>query len=192
MSPNPSAPPVSPASPKSSPTSLPTSSLFLPPAPSPSSMSNPQPSPPQGPDVDAGQSWFTDSEASGISDPSDAPSDTPSAGSKPSPVSKAGLRAVVGQAVRTITNAVAAIAASEAERGHDLWRADADDVDGISAPASRIVYRRLPEEARDSDALDLFGVALALAAYLAKNLRAKAAIRAELAAGNAPAATPAQ
>jgi hypothetical protein len=111
-----------------------------------------------------------------------ASSDTPSTG-KPGLATRSGLRAVLGQAVRTVTNAVAVIAADATEQQFGLWRADKDDVDGISGPASRIVYRRLPDEARDSDALDLFGIGLAIAAYVAKQLKLKADLRAARAAG---------
>jgi hypothetical protein len=187
MSPSPSAPDVeSPSSPTSpSPAPLPSSGLFLPPKgpaallppPSPSSStSSPADSPSLQSDAGEAPPWsggYADSEATSESLPGN--SGTPSTGS---PVSRAGLRSVLRGAVRTVTNAVASIAADASEQQYGLWRADRDDVDGMSEPAARILYRKLPEEARDSDALDLFGLGLALAAYIGKNLKRKAALRA--------------
>jgi hypothetical protein len=195
MSPSPSAPDVeSPDSPKSPapksspadlPTSLPTSSLFLPPTgpaaelppPSSSTSSPSEPSSPRSAFDDAVPTWsagYADGEATSGRP---ASSDTPSTG-KPAVTSRSGLRAILGQAVRTVTNAVAAIAAADAaERQFGVWRADRDDVEGISAPAARILYRKLPDEAKESDALDLFSIGLALAAYIGKNVALRLELR---------------
>lgn len=169
-----------------SPSSLPTGpALFLSPPtgepislPSPSSpTSSPDPSSP--PDSsDAAGSWSSGYEGSASGDPLDEPSDTPSTAGKQNPVTAAGLRRVVEQGVLTVTSALASIAANADEQEHGLWRADADDVDGISRPAARLVYRRLPGEAKNSDAVDIFGLALAVGVYVVKNLKLRAAVRA--------------
>jgi hypothetical protein len=87
------------------------------------------------------------------------------------------------QGVRTVTNALAVIAADQTQQEYGLWRADDDDLDGISRPAARLIYRRLPDEAKNSDAIDLFGLALAIGGYIAKNLRIRSTLK-EIAAGN--------
>jgi len=92
--------------------------------------------------------------------------------------------------VRTITNAVAAIAADATEREFGLWRAGSGDIDGMSAPASRILWRRLPDEAKESDTVDLIGLALAVAAYVGKNLALRTAVRKGVAAGDITPAGP--
>jgi hypothetical protein len=79
--------------------------------------------------------------------------------------------------VKVITGALATIAADEVEKEYGLWRADPDDVEGIAAPAARLVYRRLPDEAKGTDALDIFQLGLAVAGYLAKQLHRRAALR---------------
>ncbi|MGW3921354.1 hypothetical protein [Streptomyces sp. NPDC005093] len=178
--------PVSPTSPSSLP-NLPTGpALFLSPPtgepllslPSPSSpTSSPDPSSPQDSSDEAG-SWSSGYAGNESSAPHEGSSDTPStAGDKQNPVTAAGLRRVMEQGVLTVTNMVASVAANETEQEYGLWRADPDDVDGISRPAARLLYRRLPGEARDSDAIDLFGLALALGAYLVKNFRARSTLR---------------
>jgi len=79
--------------------------------------------------------------------------------------------------VKTISGLVHSFAADVVEREYDLWRADQDDVDDISAPASRLVYRRLPAEAKGTDTIDLLHLALAVAGYVGKNLKLRAEIR---------------
>jgi hypothetical protein len=199
MSPSPSTDEASPSSPTSvpnalflqpktpPPTATPDSSLQTSPGPYPSSSSSPSPSPGPSP-ADAGPIWSPDADAAPIDRPSES-SDTPSTGG--SPVSKAGLKAVIGSAVKTVTNAVAVIASDSYEQEYGLWRADADDIEGIAAPASRILYRRLPDEAKGTDTLDLFGMALAVAGYLAKHLRLKAGLKQLRALDHGPAEQPA-
>lgn len=191
MSPNPSAAaaenpdsPTTTPTPPASPVSSPVSSLFLPPKgpsvplpPPPSSSMSPAGSSPTtslpGDDVEA-PTW-----SAGYAD-SEETSDRDGSGSTPSAkasVSRAGLRAVVGRAVKTVTNALASIAADSVERDFDLWRADEDDVAGIATPTASLLYRRLPDEAKDSDTLDLLSLALGVAAYVGKNLRRKAELR---------------
>lgn len=192
MSPNPSAaaaenpdsPTTTPPA-KTPPASPPVSSLFLPPKgpsvplppPPSSSMGSPAGSSPTtslpGDDVEE-PTWsagYADSE--GTNDPDESGS-TPSGKVR---VSRAGLRAVVGRAVKTVTNALASVAADAVERDFDLWRASPEDIDGIAIPAAGLLYRRLPDEAKDSDTLDLLGLALGVAAYVGKNLRRKAELR---------------
>lgn len=182
MSPSRSADAVSPDSPSStsptSPSSVPTSALFLPPSPSSSTPPSPSPSSPPPAEPDAAPSWSPDSEASATADLPDESSGTPSTDGPKSLVSKAGLRAVMVRAVDIVTGTVSTIAADATEREYGLWRADDDDQEGIAAPASRLVYRRLPDEAKNSDVLDLFSLALAVGGYLAKNLRLRAQLRA--------------
>lgn len=186
MSLNPSADAASPASPTSVP-----NPLFLPPKPNPLAIqqnpdSSPQtpPSSSTGPTsslsplpspspADAGPSWSPAADEAPAGQPSGS-GDTPSTGN---PVTKAGIRTAVGSAVRSVTNLVASIAATAAEQEFGLWRAEEEDVDALAAPASRILYRRLPEEAKGSDTVDLFTLGLALIGYVGKQLHRKAAIR---------------
>jgi hypothetical protein len=72
---------------------------------------------------------------------------------------------------------VSAMAATPTEQEHGVWRADPEDVEGIAQPATRIIWRRLPDDAKGSDAVDLIGLALSLAAYVGKNVMRRAEIR---------------
>jgi hypothetical protein len=170
---SPSSLPTGPALFLSPPTGEPISSLPFPSSPT----SSPDPSSPQD-SSDAAGSWSSGYEGSESSEPYDESSDTPSTAGKQNPVTAAGLRRVVEQGVLTVTSALASIAANADEQEHGLWRADADDVEGISRPAARLVYRRLPGEAKNSDAVDIFGLALAVGVYVVKNLKLRAAVRA--------------
>jgi hypothetical protein len=67
--------------------------------------------------------------------------------------------------------------ADEEEREFGLWVPDEDDVQDIAAPAANIVYRRLPEEARGGDVIDIIALGLAVAGYVGKNLKVRAQIR---------------
>lgn len=186
MSPSPSAPdaesPNSPTTTAPSPPPAPpaTSGLFLPPKgpaaplppPSPSSSTS-DPSPKSAFDDVAGPSWSADFAGSEATSPSrDESSDTPSTGSLT--VSRAGLRAAIGQGLRTVTRVVSRIAArSPEEQQFGVWKADHEDVEAISTPAARVIWRRLPEEARSSDTVDLVVLALAVIGYVAKNVDLK-------------------
>jgi hypothetical protein len=193
MSPSPSA--TDATNPSSPTTSLPTSSLFLPPPgpaiplppPSPSSStttSSPDPSSPPAESADAEPSWSSGYAENATNDQQPDDSDTPSTpGDKQNPVTASSLRATFRHGVRTATNVLATIAANPTEQEYGLWRADDDDLDGIARPASRLIYRRLPDEARNSDAIDLFGLALAIGAYVAKNLRIRSVLK-EMEAGS--------
>jgi hypothetical protein len=107
----------------------------------------------------------------------DASSDTPSIG-KGVRLSKAGLRTGIGTGFRQVCKLVAAYLADEEERELGVWSPDPDDVEDIAAPVANIVYRRLPDEARGGDVIDIMALALALAGYVGKNLKQKSQIRA--------------
>jgi hypothetical protein len=199
MSPSPSAPDVeSPSSPTTTrpavPASVPTSSLFLPPKgpaaplppPSPSSSTS-SPDSPSSLQGDAGEAptWSGDYADSEARSEKSEPSGTPSTGSGLS-VSRAGLRAAIGQGLRTVTRVISRIAATPVEQQYGVWRADAEDIEEISKPAARVIWRRLPEEARGSDTVDLVVLALAVVGYVAKHLDTKWELRRAMAAGEVP------
>jgi hypothetical protein len=168
-----------PDSPSSSPAPTPSpatssSSLFAPIPSSPPSSSETDASPSQPPAQDEA-SWSTAAPADPYSAP-DAPSDTPSTGSDLR-VSKAGLRAAVGSGFRSVCRVVAAFVADEEERQLGVWAPDEDDVQDVARPATNIVYRRLPDEARGGDVIDLMALALALAGYVGKSLSRRAQVR---------------
>jgi hypothetical protein len=143
---------------------------------SPSPEETPPPSPHRLDAVDAGPSWSTD--APSAPDPSAAePSDTPSTGSGVK-LSKAGLRTVIGTGFRQACRLLAAFAADEAERASGVWAPDAEDIADISGPAANIVYRRLPDDAKGGDVIDVIGLGMALVAYVGKNLQWRAQLRA--------------
>jgi hypothetical protein len=185
MSPSPSDPqepnPDSPSSPTPpSPPATLASRLFLRSSmsePNPSSTNEPNPSPSPLPDADtAAPSWSS----AAAPDPTDLP---PASGGtlsigKGGKVSKAGLRTAIGGGIRRVCRLVASVAADQDERAAGLWQADEDDVEDIGEPAAALVYRRLPEEARGSDAMDMLQLGLAVLGYLGKNLRMRAEIRA--------------
>jgi hypothetical protein len=146
------------------------------PAPLPqSSTSDPNPSPTE---VAGGvPSWSTDGPESLPSLEAPESSDTPSTKGSGVKVSKAGLRTGIGAGFRSVCKLVASFVADEEERDQGLWTPDEDDVADISAPAANIVYRRLPEEARGGDVIDLMALGLALAGFVGKNLQHRAQIR---------------
>lgn len=170
------------ADPSDSPTSQPlpkrttTSPLFVPPSMTPEP-SHPSQTPESGapgtteaaPDD---PSWST-SEPLHPSDPvTGESSDTPSSG-KASGVklSKAGLRAGIGIGFRQICKTVAALIADQEQREAGLWTPDDDDVHDVAAPATNIVYRRLPDDAKGGDVIDLVALGLAVLGYVVKNVQ---------------------
>lgn len=186
MSPSRSADQANPESPSSIPNPLPAprSPLFKAPTPSPtpsqtSSSPSPQETPLQSPHPDeaaAAPSWSTDAP----SDPGPsgaAPSDTPLSGSG-AKLSKAGLKTVIGTGFRQACRLLAAFAADETERASGVWSPDAEDIEDISRPAANIVYRRLPDDAKGGDVIDVIGLGMALVAYVGKNLQWRAQVRA--------------
>ena len=154
-----------------------TSRLF---APIPSSSPSPQdssPSPSQSAGPDAPPSW-TDEPGAPLSGPAE-PSDTPSTGSSVK-LSKAGLRTALGTGFRQFCRVLAGFVAIEEERELGVWVPDEEDVADVSRPATNIVYRRLPDDAKGGDVIDLFALGLAVAAYLGKNLQRRAVVRTQL------------
>jgi hypothetical protein len=121
-------------------------------------------------------SWSGDSAHGPSGPPSTESSEAPSTGDpgKGPALNRAALRTVVGEVLTQATNLLSTMAGSEIEQQHGLWRADEDDVAGISSPASRLIWRRVPKDARDSDTLDLIGLGVAVAGYVVKNWRFKA------------------
>lgn len=190
MSPSPSAAAANPDSPKNiltSPAAIPTSSLFLPPTSPAAALPPPSPSPSSStdapksllPPADTGEAptWSRDSADSEAtsSGPSES-SDTPSTGSGIS-VSKAGLRVAIGRGLRTATGVVNRLASSPLEADFNVWRADDEDVRDISDPAARVIWRRVPAEARTGDMVDLVVLGLAVIGYVAKSLDRRATVR---------------
>jgi hypothetical protein len=150
------------------------------PSPPSSSSTSPEESPlPSQPldDADAVPSWSTD-----------APSDpSPSAESglggilssgKELKLSKAGLRTAVGIAFRQTTRLLAVFVADQQERQLGVWAPDAEDVEGVARPAANIIYRRLPDDAKGGDVIDLLALGLALIGYLGTSLGMRAEVRA--------------
>jgi hypothetical protein len=93
------------------------------------------------------------------------------------------LRTAFRGAVQTVTNLAGNMAANATEQEFGLWRADPDDLNDIATPAARLVWRRLPEDAKGSDAVDIFALGLALVAYMGKNLQLRSGIRRAIATG---------
>lgn len=120
-------------------------------------------------------SWSTDGSPSSAPEPAED-SATPSIG-KGVRLSKAGLRTGIGTGFRRVCKLLAVYLADEEEREFGLWVPDEDDVQDIAAPAANIVYRRLPEEARGGDVIDIIALGLAVAGYVGKNLKVRAQIR---------------
>ena len=58
---------------------------------------------------------------------------------------------------------------------------DEEDVQDVARPASNIVYRRLPDEAKGGDVIDVLMLSLALVGYVAKTLQQRAELRTALA-----------
>lgn len=179
MSLNPETPesaesPESPPSPSPAPPSR-ISRLFAPipsSSPSPGESSSPSQSPTGGPDAPP---WSTDAPADPQSDHAE-PSDTPSTG-KGLKLSKQGLRSGLGVLFRQSARLLAAVVAVEVERDLGVWEPDPEDIDDVSRPATNIIYRRLPDDAKGGDVIDLFALGLALVAYASKNLQRRAQVR---------------
>lgn len=181
----------SPDSPKSpSPASIPRNSLFLPPrgpaatlpppSPSPSSSTSDAPSkslPPE--DSGAAPTWSAGFEDAAATNAPSESSDTPSTGSGGGiSVSRAGLRAAIGRGIRTVTGVINRVASSsQLEQEMEVWKADQEDVDDISDPAARVIWRRVPAEARTGDMIDLVVLGLAVLGYVAKSLDQRAMVR---------------
>ncbi|MFJ3540380.1 hypothetical protein ACIPQA_33675 [Streptomyces sp. NPDC090109] len=170
------------ADPSALPTSLPspTSPLFVQPSktpePTPPSLT-PESSLPGSPDQPPAEApWSTDAPGRASGPAPDESSGTPSSGSGVK-LSKAGLRAALGVGFRQICRTVAGIVADEDQREAGLWVPDDDDVKDVSTPAANIVYRRLPDEAKGGDVIDLFALGLALVGYVGKNLHHRAQLR---------------
>lgn len=104
------------------------------------------------------------------------PSDTPSSGSGVK-LSKAGLRAGLGAGFKSVCKAVAGFIADQEQRDAGLWIPDDEDVHDVAAPAANIVYRRLPDEAKGGDVIDIMALGLALVGYVGKNLALRAQLR---------------
>lgn len=181
MSPNPSRTADSPSSPISPTPPTKVSPLFMSPQSStspeplhPSSTSGPSPSMAEA-GADLSSSTVALDDLPSVEPPES--SDTPSI-AKGVKLSKAGLRTGLGTGFRQICKLVAAFIADQEERELGLWQPDPDDVDDIAAPAANIVYRRLPDEARGGDVIDIMALGLAVAGYVGKNLQHRAQIRA--------------
>jgi hypothetical protein len=147
-------------------------------APSPSSTSDPSPSPNRPDDADEAPISSTDAPPAETG-PQAEPSGILSIG-KAGRVSKAGLRTAIGGGVRRLCRLVAVYAATEEERNFGVWQPDPEDIEDIAEPAANLVYRRVPEEARGGDILDLFQLGLAVAGYVGKNLQRRAQLRTAL------------
>ena len=181
----------------SSPTHVPTSSLFLQPSPSsppsPSSTTDPiQTSPPADAATGTWSSPGAGSETTGTYGYGDTHS-TSDAPATPSPTTKAGIRAVCRQAIKTVTGLASGfLTRDQEEADHGLWVADEDDLTDISNPASRLIYRALPEDAKGgSNPIDLLQLGVAIAGYVAKNLQIRSRIRAQYQLDQADGETPA-
>jgi hypothetical protein len=103
------------------------------------------------------------------------PSDTRSTGDLK--LSKAGLRSAIAAGFKSGCRLLAVFVASQQERDYDVWVPDAEDVEGVSRPAANIVYRRLPDEAKGGDLIDVVSLGLALVGYGAKNMQRRAQLR---------------
>ncbi|WP_158761731.1 hypothetical protein [Streptomyces sp. NRRL S-146] len=178
MSPSPSQT----ADPSALPTSLPksTSPLFVQPSKTPEH-TPPSPTPEYSHDGSPDQTpaeapWSTDTPGSASGPAPGESSDTPSSGSGVK-LSKAGLRAALGVGFRQVCRTVASFVADQDQREAGLWTPDDDDVKDVSTPAANIVYRRLPDEAKGGDVIDLFALGLALVGYVGKNLALRAELR---------------
>lgn len=166
--------PDSPSSPTPAPST--TSRLFAPIASPPipeTDHSGPSPSPSED-----SPGWSTEGPADPYSSDPGEPSGIPSTGKADLKVSKAGLRSAVGTGFRSLCRAAAAFVATEQEREYGVWTPDDEDVADVARPATNIIYRRLPDEAKGGDIIDLFALGLALVGYLGKNLQLRAQVRA--------------
>jgi hypothetical protein len=107
----------------------------------------------------------------------DAASDTPSTG-KGLKLSKAGLRTGIGAGFRQACKLVASFVASELERAHEVWTPDDEDVKDVASPAANMIYRRLPDDAKHGDLIDLLVLGTALVGYLGKAAARRREVRA--------------
>ena len=121
-------------------------------------------------------SWSSDDPGSLSGPGPNESSDTPSSG-KGVKLSKAGLRAGLGVGFRQICKMVAVFIADQEQRQAGVWTPDEDDVHDVSAPAANIVYRRLPDDAKGGDLIDLFALGLAVVGYVVKNVQYAAELR---------------
>lgn len=173
--------PDSPTSPKISQTRLSASTLFsaLRGAPDPSPSLTNEPSLPiyQLHDADAVDPSLSTDEPPFQTDPPSESGGILSIG-KSGKVSRAGLRTAIGGGFRRVCKLIAILAADEEERMIGLWRADDEDVEDISAPAASLIYRRLPDAARGSDAMDFLQLGLGLIGYVGKNVKLRSEFRA--------------
>jgi hypothetical protein len=149
------------------------------PSPASSSSTSPEDSPPpsQPPaDVGAGPSWSTDAPSSPSPSAESGPGGILSTG-KELKLSKAGLRTAIGTTFRQTCKLLSAFIADQQERQLGVWTPDAEDIEDVSKPAANIVYRRLPDDAKGGDIIDLFALGLALVGYLGKSLQMRAELR---------------
>lgn len=181
MSPSRSVDEANPESPSPIPPPSRVSPLFQAPTasiPRPSSSPSPESSPSPSPhplDADAGPSWSTDAP----SDPSPSAGDSGGIRSIGSELklSKAGLRTGIGSGFRQVCKLLSAVVASEHERQLGVWTPDVEDVDDVAKPATNLVYRRLPDDAKGGDVIDLFALGLAVVGYVGKALARRAELR---------------
>jgi hypothetical protein len=169
-----------PTSPPPLPQRTPTSPLFVPPS-TPPETSLPSQTPELLQDGTPGPlqgeaTWSSDASAD-LSSPAPAESsDTPSTGKAPK-LSKAGLRVGLGIGFRQLCKVAAAFIADQEQREAGVWTPDQEDVADVAEPAANLVYRRLPDDAKSGDLIDLFALGTALVAYVAKNLQHRAELR---------------
>lgn len=157
------------------------SPLFVPPS-TPPETSLPSQTPESVQDATPGPlqdeaSWSTDAAASQPSPEANESSNTPSSGGNGVKLSKAGLRAGVGMGFRQVCKLVAAFLADQEQREAGVWTPDHDDVQDVAEPAANLVYRRLPDDAKSGDMIDLFALGMALVGYVGKNLQQAREIR---------------
>lgn len=168
------SPPASPSLSPAPPAGL-RSRLF---AQMPSSSPSPQdssPSPHPTPEPDS-PPWSTSDPSDLLSSVPDESSAIPSTGS-PFTISKTGLRTAVGGVFRSLAGILNVVATSTEERHYGIWAPDAEDVAGVSRPATNLVYRRLPDDAKSGDVIDLFALGIALIGYVGKSLAVRAEVR---------------
>lgn len=158
------------------------SPLFVPPSRSPeTSLLSQTPgsaSPAAIPDPLPGEAtWSSDGTPDLPSPDPAASSDTPSSGSGVK-LSKAGLRTGLGVGFRQVCKLAAAFLADQEAREAGVWTPDEEDVKDVADPAASLVYRRLPDDAKSGDMIDLFALGMALVGYVGKNLQQAREIRA--------------
>jgi hypothetical protein len=77
-----------------------------------------------------------------------------------------------------VSRNAARIVATPVERQYGLWVAEPDEIEGIAVPASKIAYRRLPDDAKGGgEIFDVLDLVLATAGYVLRNLQLRAEIR---------------